>query len=240
MKPRLRISVRIHTMTPSRTDSASAPPDSSAHPASPAAPAVTTGASMWGELAHVGRRGWLAVGAIAAVGALAGAAMGAGVHESPLIPLVLLAAMAVVTARAGWSWVAGPSRRARVRDSLLGHVEEYGGGVYGTGGAITLLVLSASSVQAEWAAASGMMDFMRGMTLEFWIGFSADSIGNAIQAGMWPLHWYANHGLAAALAVGAAAWAGDAVADHWRNRDVPEAGELVAAEGVQAGAASPR
>lgn len=165
------------------------------------------------------RRAQMALGGIALFAALTGAALGAGVHRSPLVPVVLASVMAVSLARTGWSWLRGRSRRAGLREGLLARVEEYGGGVYGTGAAITLLVLSAASLRADWAQAAGALDFFRGMTLDWWIGFSGESIRNAVQAGMWPLHWYREHGWAGALAVGAAAWAGDALADAWRRRD---------------------
>jgi hypothetical protein len=179
---------------PARTPAAAAPPSA------PLAPRSGIGA-----LAQMDRRGWMA--------------LGAGVHRSPLVPAVLMAAMVVAGARGTWGWLRGRSRRARLREGVLSRVEQYGGGVYGTGAGITLLVLSAASLQREWAQASGVMDFLRGMTLEFWIGFSGDSIRNAVQAGLWPIHWYSNHGLAAAVAVGAVAWAGDALADAWRRRE---------------------
>jgi hypothetical protein len=160
----------------------------------------------------------MVLGGIAATGAVIGAALGRDVHWSPLVPLVLVAAMTVSAARAGWSWLRAGSRRARLREGLLSRVEEHGGGVYGTGAGITLLILSAASLRDEWARADGALAFLRGMSLDWWMGFSAESIQNAVQAGMWPIHWYAKHGLAAALAVGAAAWAGDALADRWRRR----------------------
>jgi hypothetical protein len=184
----------------------------------------------WAVLAH-DRRAWMAIGIIAGGAALIGAALGAGLHRSPLVPAVLFAAMTVSFARGAWGWMRGRSRRARLREGLLAHVEEYGGGVYGTGAAITLLVLSAASLRAEWAQAAGGLDFFRGMTLDWWIGFSGESIRNAVQAGMWPIHWYTEHGLVAALAVGAAAWAGDALADAWRRREPVENDAPVAIEG---------
>lgn len=186
----------------------------------------------WTVLAH-DRRAWMALGLIAGTGALLGALLGAGVPTTPLFFAVLAAAMGVSIARMGWDWLRGRSRRARLRESVLSRVEEYGGGVYGTGAGITLLVLSAATLQQEWAQASGPGDFLRGMTLDFWMGFSGDSIRNAVQAGIWPLHWYANHGLVAALAVGAAAWAGDALADALRRRE-PLVVDVPSAEGQTA------
>lgn len=173
----------------------------------------------WRNPLGLDRRGWLVLGGIAAAGMLATAALARDVHRSPLVLPVLMAAMVACTARAGWRWLRGPSRSARLRESVLSHVEEYGGGVYGMGAGITLLVLSAASLQESWTKAGGWMPFVRGMTLDWWWGFSGESIRNAVQAGIWPIHWYAGHGLAAALAVGAAAWAGDALANAWRRRD---------------------
>jgi hypothetical protein len=175
--------------------------------------------SGWGNLAAMDRRGWMAVGGIAAGAAVIGGALGAGLHRTALFSTLLMSAMVVSVARMGWGWVRGRSRRARLREGVLSRVEEYGGGVYGTGAAITLLVLSAASLREEWARASGLADFLRGMTLEFWIGFSGESIRNAVWAGLWPLHWHAAHGMGAVLAVAAAAWAGDALADAWRRRE---------------------
>lgn len=198
------------------------PPDTTPAPTHvPAMPVDAPLAPRSGWSAQVGldRRGWMVLGGIAAFGAVMGVAMARDLHRSPLIPLVLAAAMVVCLARAGWGWLRGTSRRARLREGVLSRVEEYGGGVYGTGAGITLLVLSAASLREEWARAGGWMDFLRGMTWEFWMGFSGDSIGNAVQAGIWPIHWFANHGSLAVLAVGAAAWAGDALADAWRRRE---------------------
>lgn len=187
-------------------------------PSAPASRPAIDPDNGWTVLRH-DRRAWMVLGGIAAAGALVGAALAGDVHGSPYVALVLMAAMVVSVARAGWGWLRRGSRRARLRESVLSHVEEYGGGLYGTGAGITLLVLSARSLQAEWAQAAGLGDFLRGMTLEWWMGFSGESIRNAVQAGIWPVHWYAGHGLTALVAVGAAAWAGDALADAWRRRD---------------------
>jgi len=189
--------------------------------------------SGWYVLVH-DRRALLAVGAIAGTGAVLGAALASGVHRAPMFGAVMVSAMAVCIARSGWGWLRGRGKRRRLRESVLSRVEEYGGGVYGTGAAITLLILSSVSFQEEWTRAGGVMDFLRGMTLEFWLGFSAESIRNAIQAGIWPIHWYTNHGMVATLSVAAAAWAGDALADAWRKRGpIPDEplGEVVDAVG---------
>lgn len=217
------------------TDTAPAPVRAPAAPA----PAPLAPGAYPGTFLYLDRRGWMAVGGIAAAAAGIGFAMGKDLHRSPLVPVVLMAAMAVSLARAGWSWLRGSSRRARLREGVLSRVEEYGGGVYGTGAGITLLILSVVTLKEEWARANGLMDFLRGMTPEFWIGFSGDSIRNAVQAGLWPLHWYTHHGLAAALAVGAAAWAGDACADAWRRREPLEDGPVMHdGPGIEAPAAS--
>ena len=184
----------------------------------PAAPVAVTPPAGWRALARMDRRGWTALAVIACGAAAAGAMLGAGVHRTALFAGVLGAMVAVSTARGAWGWLRGGSRRRRLGDGVLAKVEVYGGGFYGTGAAITLLILSAGSLREEWAVADGVWDFLRGMSLEFWIGFSGESIRNAVQAGLWPLHWYSNHGLAAALGVAAAAWAGDAIADGWRRR----------------------
>lgn len=211
----------------------------SGHASKPApAPAMANAIAPrpgWEALAQMGPRGWTAVGVIAAGGAVVGAMLGADVPFGMLLPAVLAAAMAVSIARAGWGWLRGRSRRARLREGVLSRVEEYGGGVYGTGAGITLLVLSAASLREEWARASGLADFLRGMTLEFWVGFSGESIRNAVQAGIWPVHWFSTHGVAALLAVGAAAWAGDALADAWRRREpLPEDASVPAAGAAEA------
>jgi hypothetical protein len=185
----------------------------------PAPAGETVLVPSWGNPLGLDRRGWMVLGGIAAAGAVMGAALARDVHRSPLVMPVLVAAMVACTARAGWRWLRGPSRRARLREGVLSHVEDYGGGAYGMGAGITLLVLSAASLQESWMEAGGWMQFLRGMTLDWWWGFSGESIRNAVQAGIWPLHWYTEHGLAAALAVGAAAWAGDALATAWRRRD---------------------
>lgn len=220
---------------PMPTDPAAPPP---AAPDTPRPAAAVQALSPWEAMAQVGPRGWMVVGGIAAAAAAIGGMLGAGWHRSPLIPLVLVAVMVVSGARMGWGWLRGRSRRARLREGVLSRVEQYGGGVYGTGAGITLLILTIGSLGEEWAKADGVMDFLRGMSVEWWMGFSADSIQNAVQAGMWPMHWYAEHGWLAALAVGAAAWAGDALADAWRRREPAppaDAGGDAEAEAERAG-----
>ncbi len=210
------------------TDTAPAPARALDAPApAPLAPGAHPGTFL-----HLDRRGWMVMAGMAAAAMGIGFAMGKDLHRSPLIPAVLAAAMVVSLVRAGWGWLRGPSRRARLREGALSHVEAYGGGVYGTGAGITLLVLSAASLQKEWARAGGWMDFLRGMTWDFWIGFSGESISNAVQAGIWPIHWYAEHGLVGALAVGAAAWAGNALAAGWRRRDPLAAADAETAAGA--------
>lgn len=181
------------------------------------APAPLAAQAHPGTFLYLDGRGWMVMTGMTAAAAGIGVALANDLHQSRLIPMVLMAAMAVSLVRAGWGWLRGPSRRARLREGALSHVEAYGGGIYGTGAGITLLVLSAATLREEWAQAVGWMDFLRGMTWEFWIGFSGDSILNAVQAGIWPIHWYTKHGLVAALAVGAAAWAGNALG-AWRRR----------------------
>lgn len=212
------------------------PPENEMHPAPnepPPSPVSATSAPpqlrpKWEALAHIDQRGWMAVGILAGGAAAIGSML--GMHQTGFFPTVLVAAMAVVVVRAGWGWLRGSSRRARLREGLLARVEEYGGGVYGTGAGITLLILSAGSLREEWSRASGIADFLRGMTMEFWVGFSGESIRNAVQAGMWPIHWYTRHGLLALVAIGAAAWAGDALADAWRRREPVPEDDLGAAE----------
>ncbi|HST57485.1 MAG TPA: hypothetical protein VLK84_02280 [Longimicrobium sp.] len=197
------------------TDTAPAPARALDAPA----PAPLVASPHPGAFLYLDRRGWMAMAGICAAAVGIGFAMGKDLHRSPLIPVVLAAAMTVSLARAGWGWLRGPARRARLREGALSHVDAYGGGVYGTGAGITLLVLSAASLREEWARAGGWTDFLRGMTWDFWMGFSGESIANAVQAGIWPIDWYTKHGLVAALLVGAAAWAGDALAAGWRRRD---------------------
>lgn len=208
-----------------------APAPETAPPPAPARADASPDRSGWAQLREHNGRGWKVLAAMAGFAAVLGAAMGAGVHRSPLVPTVAMAVMTVCLARGAWGWMRGRSRRARIREGLLTHVEQYGGGIYGTGAAMTLLVLSASSFREEWAQSAGMMDFLRGLTLEWWIGFSGESILNAVQAGLWPFHWYTYHGLTAALAVGAAAWAGDALADAWRRREPLAAADAEAPSG---------
>jgi hypothetical protein len=235
MKPaeRFRVSIRMTTSAPTdpRTQTTRLP-----SAPSPAAPVEARGPAGLRALGQMDRRGWMALGVIGCVGAATGAAMGAGVHRTATFGAVGAALIAVSAARAAWGWLRGGSRRARLADGALAKIEAHGGGFYGTGAAITLLVLSARSMAGEWAAADGVWDFLRGMSLEFWIGFSGESIRNAVQAGLWPLHWYTNHGFTGVLGVAAAAWAGDAMADALRRRGTRAAEN---AEAPAAGSGSP-
>jgi hypothetical protein len=181
-------------------------------------------------MAYLDRRQWMVLGGIAAVGAAISVALARDLHRSPAIPVVIMAAMAASGARVAWTWLRGSRRRARLREGVLSHVEEYGGGVYGTGAALTLLVLSAASLQEDWSAAGGVADFVRGMSWEWFVGFSGESIRNAVLAAFWPIHWFTTHGLMAVAAVALAAWAGDALANAWRRRDPLPADAGAAAE----------
>ncbi len=162
-------------------------PESPEAPAPPSAPVMPR--NGWEAMGQMDWRVWTGVGVIAGVGAAIGGGLGMDLHRSPLFPAVILAAMAFSAARVGWAWLRGRSRRARLREGLLSRVEQYGGGVYGTGAGITLLVLSAASLRTEWAQAGGMADFLGGMSMDWWMGFSSESIANAVSAGMWPMHW---------------------------------------------------
>lgn len=216
MKPagRSRVSIRMTTRTRTPIDMQTDTLQSAPAPAATAEAPIPPGLPA---LAHMDRRGWMALAGIAVAGAAIGAGMGAELHETVMFGWVVGAMIVVSAGRAAWGWLRGGGRRARLAEGALAKIEAHGGGFYGTGAAITLLILSAASLREEWAAAGGAWNFVRRMTPEFWIGFSGDSIGNAVQAGMWPIHWFANHGLAAALVVAAAAWVGDAMADAWRR-----------------------
>jgi hypothetical protein len=235
MKPVRRICVPIQTMNLPRISPDQTMPERTSPPSPvPAKGTWIAPRPMWGQLAHLDRRAWIAIGGIAAFGGVAGGVMGMDLPWAATVPTLLMAAAVVSVARMGWGWLRGRSRRARLRESALSRVEAYGGGVYGTGAAMTLLVLSAASFQQEWARSSGVMDFLRGLTFQWWMGFSAESVLNAVWAGLWPFYWWTHRGMIAALAVGAAAWAADALADAWRQRNPAAEVDERAAEAVPA------
>ena len=62
-----------------------------------------------------------------------------------------------------------------------------GGGLYATGFIVTLLYLEITTFFGELAEASGVGDFFREQLLEFVMRFSVESIGNLVEAFIWPL-----------------------------------------------------
>lgn len=63
-----------------------------------------------------------------------------------------------------------------------------GGGLYATGFICTLIYLEISTLLTELSEATGIGQFFTEQLVEFLLRFSAESLGNLIQAFIWPVH----------------------------------------------------
>lgn len=149
------------------------------------------------------RRHAVLVGALVSVAAVVAVALSARGTFSPRVLIPVVAA-----------FMAGSAvlRAVRTRDRgavLAGHahsrIEQFGGGFYGTVALATWVYLEGLGLHALWAESSGPGDFVTTLSVNRLIGFGVDSTLNAVWAGMWPLHWVSEMGLAPTVAAAAVA-----------------------------------
>jgi hypothetical protein len=100
-------------------------------------------------------------------------------------------------------------------------VQRLGGGAYGVVGLATWLYLEAQTLAGDVGKATGLMDFIEQKPVSWLIGFSVDSVLNAVWAGIWPIYWFKDHPLVIGL-VFALAWGASGLASHWTTRPAAE------------------
>ncbi len=172
-------------------------------------------------LAQVGPRAWVAVGGIAAVGAAIGAGMGLGWHQAAFFRWLLVALVLSYSVRAGWRMLRGGRAAGHVRRRTRSMVQRLGGGAYGVVGLATWLYLEAQTLADDVARATGLMDFVEQKSFSWLIGFSVDSVLNAVWAGIWPVYWFKDQPLVMGL-VFALAWGGSGLVSRWTRRPAAE------------------
>jgi hypothetical protein len=96
-------------------------------------------------------------------------------------------------------------------------VQRLGGGAYGVVGLATWLYLEAQTLADDVGRATGPMDFIEQKSFSWLIGFSVDSVMNAVWAGIWPVYWFKDHPLVMGL-VFALAWGGSGLAGRWTSK----------------------
>jgi hypothetical protein len=156
----------------------------------------------------------MAVGGIAAVGAAIGAGMGLGWHQSGFFLWLVVALVLTSAVRVGWRMVRGGRAAGHVRRRTRSMVQQLGGGAYGVIGLATWLFLEAQTLAGDVGKATGVMDFIEQKSFSWLIGFSVDSVLNAVWAGIWPVYWFKDHPLVMGL-VFALAWGGSGLASRW-------------------------
>lgn len=123
-----------------------------------------------------------------------------GVVMEHWVPLFLLATGCMAAVR----W-----KRAGVRNELRNRaaakIGEFGGGVYGAVAMATWLQLEASDLVADVAAAGSLGEFVGSLSLGWLISQAVESIKFAIQAGLWPWHWFSGYGMQVVLMAAGAA-----------------------------------
>ncbi|HEU0052482.1 MAG TPA: hypothetical protein VFQ39_04860 [Longimicrobium sp.] len=159
------------------------------------------------------RAGWAALGGICVAGAAVGAALAVDWRSAGITHLALVAAGLAMFASGLVRWVRGGRKYARSR--VVEGIEQWGGGGYGTVAFATWLFLELLTLQRDWASADGVAGFVERNALQWLLGFSGDTIKNAVWAGMWPVYWFTRHGLVPVLVAGGLAWAVNAVAERW-------------------------
>lgn len=123
-----------------------------------------------------------------------------GVVVSHWVPMFLLATGCMAAVR----W-----KRAGVRNELRSRaaakVAEYGGGVYGAVAMATWLQLEIGDFVGDVVAAGSIGDFIGSLSLGWMISQAVSSIKFAIQAGLWPWHWFSSYGMQTVLIAAGAA-----------------------------------
>lgn len=150
-------------------------------------------------LAQIGPRAWMAVAGIAAVGAAIGAGMGLGWHQSEFFMWLVVAAVLTSTVRAGWRVLRGGRAAGHVRRRTRSIVQQLGGGAYGVVGLATWLFLEAQTLAEDVGKATGVVDFIEQKSFSWLIGFSVESVMNAVWAGIWPIYWFRDNPVAIGL-----------------------------------------
>jgi hypothetical protein len=168
-------------------------------------------------LAQIGPRAWMAVAGISAVGAVIGAGMGLRWHQSEFFIWLVVALVLTSAVRVGWRVVRGGRAAGHVRRRTRSMVRRLGGGAYGVVGLATWLYLEAQTLAGDVGKAAGVMDFVEQKSFSWLIGFSVDSVLNAVWAGIWPIYWFKDHPLVIGL-VFALAWGGSGVVSRWTAR----------------------
>lgn len=74
-----------------------------------------------------------------------------------------------------------------VRQALLGVWRSRGGGFYGLGYLVTFVVLEAGLIATEFAASSGVLDFVSSQLVEYLLRLGLMSFVNVLLAFLWPL-----------------------------------------------------
>jgi hypothetical protein len=162
----------------------------------------------------------MAVAGIAAVGATIGAGMGLGWHQSELFTWLVVALVLASAVRVGWRVMRGGRAAGHLRRRTRSMVQRLGGGAYGVVGLATWLYLEAQTLAGDVGKATGVMDFIEQKSVSWLIGFSVDSVLNAVWAGIWPIYWFKDHPLVIGL-VFALAWGGSGLASRWTSRSAP-------------------
>jgi hypothetical protein len=156
------------------------------------------GSPMLRVVRSMDRRGWMALGVIAAAGTVIGGMLGSGWSAGFGVRAGLMALAAALTARAAWQWMRTPGRRARAGDSLRARAASFGKGAYGIVGLGFWVAFEARSLMDSVQKAAGVEDLVRDSFLQWVWGFSADSILNAVWASIWPVYVLSKYGLVAA------------------------------------------
>lgn len=123
-----------------------------------------------------------------------------GVAVSHWVPLFLLATGCMAAVR----WKRAGVRNA-LRDRASAKVAEFGGGVYGAIAMATWLQLEAADLVGDVAAAGSVGDFVGQLSLGWMVSQAVESVKFAIQAGLWPWHWFSSYGMGAVVAAAGAA-----------------------------------
>lgn len=187
------------------------------------------GSPMLRVVRSMDRRGWMALGVIAAAGSVMGGVLGSGWTPGFGMRAGLMAIAAAFTARAAWQWIRTPGRRARAGDSLRARAASFGGGAYGIVGLGFWLTFEARSLMESIQKASGVEELVRDSFLQWVWGFSADSIMNAIWASIWPLYVLTKYGLIAAGAAYVAVNVMERVRERfWAESPEPEPEPVIA------------
>jgi hypothetical protein len=165
-------------------------------------------------LARIGPRAWMAVAGIAAVGAAIGAGMGLGWHQSEFFMWLVIALVLASAGRVGWRVMRGGRATGHLRRRTRSMVQRLGGGAYGIVGLATWLFLEAQTLADEVGKATGLMDFIEQKSFSWLIGFSVESVMNAVWAGIWPVYWFKDQPLVMGL-VFALMWGASGMASRW-------------------------